>query len=149
MTEVLFYHLQSKPLEQVLPGLLERSLQRDWRVVVKAGNEEKLGALNSWLWTYREDSFLPHGTRADGPPENVPVYLTTEDENTNGGHVLFLVEGAAPPDISGYIRCVLMFDGNDEAAVAEARGHWTALKAKGYEASYWQQNETGAWVNKA
>lgn len=149
MTEVLFYHLQSKPLEQVLPGLLERSLQRDWRVVVRAGDDEKLNALNTWLWTYREESFLPHGTKADGAPDAMPVYLTTEDENPNGAHVLFLVEGAEPPDIAAYTRCVLMFDGNDETAVAEARGHWTALKAKGYEASYWQQNENGAWVNKA
>ena len=32
MTEVLFYHLQNMTLESVLPPLLEKSLERGWRV---------------------------------------------------------------------------------------------------------------------
>ncbi|GIR10158.1 MAG: hypothetical protein CM15mP21_4200 [Hyphomicrobiales bacterium] len=35
MTEVLFYHLERQTLEQVLPRLVQASLGRDWRVVVK------------------------------------------------------------------------------------------------------------------
>ena len=70
MTEVLFYHLQNAPLERVLPDLLERSLQRGWRAIVRAGGKERLEALNNTLWTYRDDSFLPHGTAEDGPPES-------------------------------------------------------------------------------
>ena len=73
MTEMLFYHLQRQPLERVLPTLLERSLERGWRVVVQAPSEERVDALDAHLWTYRDDSFLPHGTwrevdtRAAGP----------------------------------------------------------------------------------
>ena len=62
MTEVLFYHLQNMPLERVLPPLLEKSLERGWRVVVQTASEERADALDSHLWTYRDDSFLPHGT---------------------------------------------------------------------------------------
>ncbi|MEQ8267825.1 MAG: DNA polymerase III subunit chi [Parvibaculum sp.] len=149
MTEVLFYHLQNAPLEQVLPQLLERSLQRGWRAIVKAGGPERLDALNSVLWTYSDDSFLPHGTRADGPPELEPVFLTVEDENPNSASVLFLVDGAAPGDIGPYERCVLMFDGRDEAALGAAREHWKTLKAEGHDATYWQQSEQGRWEKKA
>ncbi len=92
MTEVLFYHLQNAPLERVLPDLLERSLQRGWRAIVRAGSKERLDALNNTLWTYRDESFLPHGTLEDGPPELEPVFLTTEDDNPNGANVLFLVD---------------------------------------------------------
>ena len=149
MTEVLFYHLQNAPLERVLPDLLERSLQRGWKAIVRAGGKERLDALNNTLWTYKEESFLPHGTAEDGPPELEPVFLTTEEENPNGAAVIFLVDGAEPGDISGYERCVLMFDGRDAEAVATARTHWTALKDAGHDTTYWQQSEAGKWEKKA
>ena len=149
MTEVLFYHLQNAPLERVLPDLLERSLQRGWRAIVRAGGKERLEALNNTLWTYRDDSFLPHGTAEDGPPELEPVFLTTEADNPNGANVLFLVDGAEPGDVAGYERCVLMFDGRDAEAVAAARSHWKTLKDAGHDATYWQQSEAGKWEQKA
>ncbi|MEX0838596.1 MAG: DNA polymerase III subunit chi [Parvibaculum sp.] len=149
MTEVLFYHLQNAPLERVLPQLLERSLERGWRAVVRAGGPERLEALNNALWTYSDESFLPHGSRDDGPPEAAPIFLTTEDENPNGAKVLFLVDGAGPGPLDGYERCVLMFDGRDETALAAAREHWKTLKAEGHDATYWQQNDAGRWEKKA
>jgi len=149
MTEVLFYHLQNTPLERVLPQLLERSLERGWRAVVRAGGSERLEALNNSLWTYSDDSFLPHGSREDGAPEATPIYLTTEEENPNDAKVLFLVDGAEPGGLAGYERCVLMFDGRDEAALSAARDRWKSLKAEGHDATYWQQNEAGRWEKKA
>lgn len=149
MTEVFFYHLQNAPLEQVLPQLLERSLARPWRAVVKVGNAERLEALVNHLWTYRDDSFLPHGTREDGPVEAQPIFLTVEDENPNGAQVIFLVDGAEPGEIETYERCVLMFDGRDEDALAAARAHWKRIKAEGHDATYWQQSDSGRWEKKA
>ena len=36
MTEVLFYQLQRQPIERVLPMLLEKSLERGWRVIARS-----------------------------------------------------------------------------------------------------------------
>jgi DNA polymerase III subunit chi len=149
LTEILFYHLQQTPLEQVLPALLERSLERGWKAVVQVGNPERLEALNGTLWTYRDDAFLPHGTSEDGPLEQQPVALTVEAENPNEAQVLFLVDGAVPTDIDPYERCVLMFDGRDEEAVGAARGHWKTLSGGGHDVTYWQQNDAGGWEKKA
>ncbi len=149
MSEVLFYHLQNAPLEQVLPQLLERSLARGWRAIVRAGGAARLEALNTMLWTYRDDSFLPHGTKDDGTPQLEPVFLTLGDENPNGANVLFVVDGAAPGDIEPYERRVLLFDGRDDAALAAARAHWKTLKAEGHDATYWQQSPEGRWEKKA
>jgi DNA polymerase-3 subunit chi len=149
MTEIFFYHLQNAPLESVLPALLERSLQRDWHAVIRVGNPERLEALANSLWTYSDDSFLPHGTWEDGAPELQPIFLTTEKVNPNGAQVLFLIDGAEPDDMTGYERCVLIFDGNDAAALSRAREHWKNLKAQNLEATYWQQNDAGRWEKKA
>src|SRR5229473_3538716 len=118
MTEMVFYHLQRQPLAQVLPTLIEKSLERGWRVVVQAGAEERIEALDAHLWTYREDSFLPHGTWREAEASQQPILLTLNDDNPNGAAVRFLLDGAAvPPDAATYQRIVLLFDGDDPDAV--------------------------------
>ncbi len=150
MTEVLFYHLQRQPLERVLPALLEKSLQRGWRVVVQASSDERVEALDAHLWTYRDDVFLPHGTAREPEPAAHPILLTSGDDNPNGASVRFLIDGApVPVDAATYDRIVLMFDGEDEDAVAAARARWSEVKAQGFDATYWQPDEQGRWVKKA
>jgi DNA polymerase-3 subunit chi len=149
MTEVLFYHLTQRPLEDVLPGLVERCLGRDWRVVIQTSSPERCKALDSLLWTYRQDAFLPHGTAADGYADQQPVYLTDKGDNPNDATVRFLVDRADPPDLSAYMRAVFLFDGHDADALAEARRQWTAAKAAGHDITYWQQNDQGGWERKA
>ena len=150
MTEILFYHLQGQKLEGVLPTLLEKSLERGWRVVVQGASEERIEALDAHLWTYRDDGFLPHGTWREQDSAAQPVLLTLTDSNPNAANVRFLIEGAPlPADAEAYQRIVLLFDGDDEDAVAAARAHWTDAKAKGFDATYWQPDDSGRWVKKA
>jgi DNA polymerase III subunit chi len=150
MTEVLFYHLIRKPLERALPELLEKSLERGWRVVVQAGSEERVEALDAHLWTYRDDSFLPHGTARAGEAAAQPILLTAGEGNPNGAKVRFLIDGVPiPEDAASYDRIVLMFNGEDDDEVALARERWSEAKAKGFDLAYWQPDEHGRWVKKA
>lgn len=151
MTEVLFYHLERQPLERVLPLLLEKTLERGWRAVVQADSEERVEALDALLWTYRDESFLPHGTVKQGDAELQPVYLTSSTDRPNNANVRFLVDGAGHEagDLEAYERVVFLFDGNDDAMLNAAREAWKAVKAGGHDATYWQQDERGAWVKRA
>jgi DNA polymerase-3 subunit chi len=146
MTDVLFYHLERASLESVLPGLLEKTLERGWKAVVRCGSAESVARLDDYLWTYDDGSFLPHSAdaaRADGQP----VFLTTGDVVPEGVEVLFLIDGAGADAaaISPLIRCVAIFDGGDEAAVARARLFWKDVKAAGHDATYWKQSPQGRW----
>jgi DNA polymerase-3 subunit chi len=146
MTEMLFYHLQHQPLERVLPTLLEKSLERGWRVVVQAASEERVEALDAHLWTFRDDSFLPHGTWREAEALAQPVLLTVNADNPNGAAVRFLIDGATvPEDAEAYQRIVLIFDGEDPDAVAAARDRWREAKAKVFDVTYWQTDDAGRW----
>jgi DNA polymerase III subunit chi len=150
MTEILFYQLRKQPLEQVLPALLEKSLERGWRVAVQVASEERLEALDSHLWTYREETFLPHGTDREREAAAQPILLTLGEGNPNGADVRFLLEGAAmPTEVAAYRRIVLLFDGEDAQALAAAREHWTAAKAGGFDVTYWQMDDHGRWQRQA
>ena len=147
---MLFYHLQGQRLERVLPAMLEKSLERGWRVVVQASSEERVEALDAHLWTFRDDAFLPHGTASTPEAVAQPVLLTTRDDNPNGAAVRFLIDGApVPADADTYERIVLLFDGEDDDAVAAARARWGEAKAQGFAVTYWRPDEQGRWVEQA
>lgn len=149
MTEILFYHLQGQKLDGVLPPLLEKSLERGWKVIVQGSSEERIEALDAHLWTYRDDGFLPHGTWREPEAAQQPVLLTLNDGNPNGATVRFLIDRAPmPADPERYDRIVLVFDGDDEEAVSVARTYWSDAKAKGFAATYWQADEQGRWQKK-
>ena len=149
MTEILFYHLTVSTLEEALPGLLERSVSRGWRAVIQTASEERRNALDTVLWTYRDDSFLAHGLDSEPNASEQPILLTTETDNGNGAQIRFMVDGAAAPDLAPYERGVLLFDGHDEAQLAAARSHWRDLKEQGHTLTYWQQTEDRRWERKA
>ncbi|MGI9421955.1 MAG: DNA polymerase III subunit chi [Hyphomicrobiaceae bacterium] len=149
MTEVLFYHLEHQPLERVLPSLLEKTLDRGWRAIIQSGSQERLEALDMLLWTYRDDSFLPHGAAKDGAGEQQPIFLTTADDNPNAATVRFFVDGAESNDLAPYQRVVYLFDGRDPSAVETARRSWKSARDDGHDVTYWQQSPGGKWERKA
>ena len=145
MTEVGFYHLQRSSLDEALPKLLEKVVELGHRVVLVAGSDERVDALNDLLWTYEERSWLPHGTAKTGSAPEQPVWLTVDDENPNGATYLFLTDGATSRRAGDYARVFELFDGRDDEAVAAARERWRIYKDAGHDLSYWKQDERGRW----
>jgi len=143
MPELWFYHLERSELERALPPLLEKCLQRGWRALVRAGSDARLEALDTAIWTFRADSFVPHGR--EGDPMRQPVWLTAEAGNPNGAQALFLIDGAEPGDIGAFERACLLFDGNDPSALEMARSRWKQAKDAGITASYWKESADGRW----
>ena len=150
MTEIRFYHLTQKPLEAVLPVMLERAVNRDnRRAVVMAASNERVEALNVHLWAYDDRGFLPHGSHADGHAGLQPVWLTVDDEIPNGATVLFLTDGRQSALLNEVELVCDLFDGNDPAAIEAARNRWRLCKDAGHALTYWQQTERGGWERKA
>ncbi len=154
MSEVLFYHLERRGLDDVLPGLVEKTRERGWRALIRAESAERAGAVDSLLWTYDEQTFVPHAQLGDGDAARQPVLITTEEGNPNNAELLFLVGGAAPPDWSGDLakslaRVVVLFDGRDPAALDSARLAWKEAKSAGHAVTYWKETPAGKWEKQA
>ena len=148
MTETLFYHLERRAQEDVLPGMLEKSLERGWRAVIRTDSAERSEAVDNLLWTYDEQGFMAHAQSGDGEAARQPVLITVEDENPNGARILFCVGGAMPADwsdqsLAALARIVLLFDGRDSVALSAARGAWKSAKASGHDVTYWKESSSG------
>lgn len=147
--EIWFYHLERSTLDQVLPTLLEKTLERGWGALVRASAEHRLDELDEKLWTYRDDSFLAHGRAGTPHAERQPVLLSETGENLNGAQALFIVDQSELGDIEGLDRCFIIFDGRDEASLTGARNRWKALKEAGGNLAYWKQSPEGRWEKAA
>ena len=146
MTEIRFYHLEQRRVDQALPPLLEDALEEGRRVLVRASSEEMVAALNERLWTYDDGSFLPHGAAGDGDPMEQPIFLTSELENPNAATMLVRLSGTETGERDdAFDLVVMMFDGRDDAALAQARGEWRRLKDQGSTLSYWRESDEGGW----
>ena len=148
MTEVLFYHLEKRSLDDVLPKLVERALARKWRVLIRTESADHAQAVDTLLWTFSDESFLPHAQTGDGDAARQPVLITVEPGNPNGADVLFLVGGAMPnwkDDVVSLARAVVLSDGGDAAALSAARAAWTQAKEIGHDTTYWRQSADGKW----
>ncbi len=148
MTQIGFYHLLHTPLEAALPRLLSKALDQGMRALVMAASPERVKTLDGALWTYDQNSFLPHGTAKEGRPEEQPVYLTSHEENPNGASLLVLTDGVEHGSVGAFERCLDMFDGNDAQAVAAARDRWKRLADAGHDLTYDQQSDQGGWEKK-
>ena len=150
MGAAYFYHLTRRPLVETLRMLLAKSLDNGWRVAVRGREPEGLEALDRALWLGQESEFLPHGLAGGEHDACQPVLLTVTGDAPNGAHCVMSVHGAevSAEDVARLDRVCVLFDGNDDAALDQARRQWKALKEAGASAQYWSE-ESGRWEKKA
>ncbi|MEM7729123.1 MAG: DNA polymerase III subunit chi [Pseudomonadota bacterium] len=147
--EYWFYHLEASTLKGVLPDLLSKTLAKGWRALVRFPDGADLSEWDDHLWTYQDQSFLPHGREDQGRADVQPVLLANAADSADGFDAVFLVDGADVADMSSAERVMVLIDGRSETAVARERARWKALKDTDAMMSYWQQGARGRWEKKA
>ncbi|MBB36885.1 MAG: DNA polymerase III subunit chi [Hirschia sp.] len=141
-----FYHLERGAIEAALGPLLDKCLQRNWRVLLVA-DTQRLRDLDSALWTWKDDSFTPHGLDND-QPERQPILISANPDPKNNPHVLVLLDGSEPGQGS-YERIMVVFDGADTPVRNKARQQFKAARDAGAGVRYFQQTVSGGWEQKA
>ncbi len=145
--EVAFYQLTTTSLEKTLPKLLEKAYAADQRAVVLVDSQERLELLNSVLWTYSTNAFLPHGSAVDDPitHNRQPIWLTTKIENPNNATLIVVTSGQIIEAKSGFSRCIDIFDGSYPEALKDAENRYKHYQDLGFSCVYWRQTLQGGW----
>ncbi len=145
---VMFYHLTRSGAVDTLITLITRASARNWRVMVRGGDEAHLARLDDLLWVNPADGFLCHGLVGGAHDGDQPVLLG-QGPVVNAAKVLALIDGALPiPDeIATLERVWVLFDGGDAGALDAARGLWRRVTEAGHPAQYWTE-DTGSWLMK-
>ena len=144
-----FYHLEKVSLDSALPQILQKAYEAGQNILLKVDMAERADYLNSLLWTYQPDSFLPHGVEKDGFAEKQPILITHKDNfNPNNATICVLVDNMPVPLGEGYVRALYFFDGRNPESLQKAREEWKRISNAGVDKFYWKQNENGKWENK-
>lgn len=145
--EFWFYQIETEPVGDVIAALCERILARGWRAAIKIAGSDNIGRLDGHLWTFRANSFLPHGRSDAVFAARQPLLLCGADNAVpaNAPDCVLLWGAPIPAALSGVQRVVILLDPADPDAVAAARAQWRTLKGSGAAISYWRQDADGKW----
>ena len=144
--EIWFYHLESASVEETLPPLVEKCLDRGWRAQILSPSAERLQALDSHLWTWKPNSWLPHHSPGAADGHVAPIQLGDALGEPSVAEAVFLLDGASWGPLDGVSRIFVLFDGRDPDTVSQARQQWRVAKEAGLLPTYWRQGEDGRWA---
>jgi DNA polymerase-3 subunit chi len=137
-----FYHLAASPLERVLPVICEKVLASGKRLLIVSASEQ-LDELDSLLWAYAPEAFLPHALADAGRAEAQPILLSDSIAAANGATHIALADGHWREEALAFERTFYFFDAD---SLNGARAAWRALAERpGVERRYWKQ-ANGKWV---
>lgn len=150
MTQIDFYHLTQSPLETALIMLLKKTLAAGKTGLILCPKPVASG-LDDLLWSYEDDSWLPHGVDDGAGADRAKVWISTDPEsNPINAPFLFLTHGVMPSKWDAVERAFILFDGGSEAQVDQARAQWKQISAMAdVSASYFGQDDEGRWQKKA
>ncbi|WP_348761823.1 DNA polymerase III subunit chi [uncultured Salinisphaera sp.] len=134
MTEVFFYILEDTAAEapdHFAARLVEKAHREGHRVYVHLSDADAVARFDTFLWTFRQGSFVPHVASVDLETDDTltPVVLGHEAPPSGFDDVLVNVGG----DVGGFFS---RFSRHNEIAgparVAEARASYRYFKDRGY-----------------
>jgi DNA polymerase-3 subunit chi len=133
MTEVLFVQTSASRMEMRACEIAEESYAQGRRLQIIALDQEQAERLDDLLWTFKPDTFIPHGLWVGSPDEPAqPVVVTTRKEAVEGMDSLLMM-GYGEVDLVGQFSHafhLVLVDNEDR--LDGSRRYWTLLKDAGF-----------------
>ena len=149
MSKVLFYQTHREQ-EIVLRKILEKSLDLDWKILVRGTKRDRIERLDDYLWKIPEDRFLPHGIAGGDHDHLQPILLAKDNQSLEQREALVLIDGAraSSNEVEAVNRVSVVFESRDQEVVRTSREFWRTLREKGFPLEFWSEEARG-WVKKA
>lgn len=111
--------------------LLEKAYQRGHRVFVYCDNQSEAEHLDELLWTYKDDSFIPHNLQGEGPEPPPAVQIGYASEPRGFSDILLNMSATIPSWTSRFRRIMEVVSAQDSAKNI-SRAHYREYRAKHY-----------------
>ncbi len=150
MTQIIFYSTAPLQVEKTLFALLEKSLEKGNKSLLLFRDKEKCLSINEQLWTYKQNSFLPHISEDDQLYDDIdiPVYLSTKNENPFKAELLFSIDGYLPDNIQHFERVIIIIDVNDEILNEKYKNYYLDINKNFEDIVFYKSDDNGKWIEK-
>ncbi|HHH44154.1 MAG TPA: DNA polymerase III subunit chi [Gammaproteobacteria bacterium] len=134
MTEVDFYLLKDDSAQarvQFACRLADKAYRLGNRVFIHTQSAEQTEQLDKLLWTFQQNSFVPHERYQAGQPVSSPVQLAHDAEPDADSDVLINLAADVPLFFSRFERVAELVDGS-EPVRRQGRKRYSFYKDRGY-----------------
>ena len=135
-TRVVFYDDPETTRGERIGGLVAAAWDRGKKLLIHCPDQRSAEALDAWLWTWREDAFLPHEVVLAGakPTDSDARIVITVGEQDPIGADLLLQDGPTSLDFASGFPVVMDFvDHRSEEALQASRTRFKAWRSRGIE----------------
>ena len=112
--------------------LLDKIYQQKQQALVLCQDKFTAEHIDELLWTYKDDSFVPHNLVGEGPSTPPPIQIAWENIPNHHRNNLVLLTPQLPEEHSRFRRLLLILH-NDEEIRNQARDLYKQLKNEGAE----------------
>lgn len=146
LCSVSFYAVGNDSIARVAALLCDKAYHSGHRVLLHVEQKDAMEAFDYQLWTFKQKSFLPHGTTADLVPEWMPILISQEGVNRNNAAIYMGCAHCIPENVDEFARVIDIFNQSDNVALKAARARWRTYAGQGKEVSFWTQDQkTRKW----
>lgn len=153
MTQIDFYTLEpDSPGDrfQLVCRLVERARGADMRVLIHCPDPSQAQHLDRLLWTFRQESFLPHGIVGQAGLDHAltPILISRDGSPESESQVLINLASEPPAFFDRFERLCEPLD-SDPAVRAAGRERYKHYRERGFELKHHQvrlqSEEIGGW----
>ena len=112
--------------------ILEKAYKRGHRVFVYCADLKATNCLDELLWTYKDESFIPHNIQGEGP-EPPPAIQIGHDEEPRGYNDILLNMAPEIPIFYRKFNRLIEIVTNDEKSKEISRQHFREYKKQGFK----------------
>lgn len=109
--------------------LLEKAYLRGHRAFVYCANRQEAESLDELLWTFKDNSFIPHNLQGEGPEPPPPIQIGYQDEPRGFSDILVNLAAEIPSFYSRFRRVIEIVTA-DETAKELSRNRYREYRAK-------------------
>lgn len=115
--EITFYQVDETIIKSLAPLLL-KILDEKKKVLIFCSNPSQSKEIDSSLWSYGRNKFIPHVTIADQDfkMERQPILISDKEENTNKADYLVFIDKPSDAFIKSFQRVFYFFEENNRTA---------------------------------
>lgn len=142
MTRIDFYLLQEQAQGNrftLACRLVEKAYRQQHRIFIYTASQEESQHMDRLLWTYRQDSFIPHGLLHKVDTALTPVLIGHEDDAGNEHDVLVNLSNKVPAFFSRFERLAEPLDQTPELVTA-GRERFRYYRERGYPLNHHEIN---------
>ena len=147
LEKAYFYNSSHRNVVADISFLIEKLFKEKNRILVCCKDQETVEVIDAFLWTYKEDEFIPHSIATKEKNSIYPILITTDIHEDYDHNVLLASSGVLikETDWRKFAKAYYFFDDQENKEKENAREMWKNFSALNIVCKYWV-NTANKWV---